>query len=91
MNVTNPLPKVRRSFSDAGMRRMKKQALAWAKREAKRCQQQNIPATMYGDHILAEVGRHWNVGCLYYVQSELKINFHVQDESEVDELDEEEE
>jgi hypothetical protein len=41
------------------------------KNEVKRChQQQNIPVTMYGDHILAEVGRYWNVGCLYYIQTQ---------------------
>lgn len=60
---------------DAYMAKQIKAALAWAKKELAKCEKDGLSKSDVADHILAHVGRTWNIGAQRAVETKLKLYF----------------
>ena len=52
-----------------------KSALEWAKKELARINKKGWPKDEINHHILAEIGREFNIGAQDYVQKKLKLEW----------------
>lgn len=69
---------------------LKAQALVWATAELSRCRARNWNPGEAENHVIAEVGRRWNIGCEAYVREMLKITWTDTDGPEPEDENEDE-
>lgn len=75
---------------DRYMRKQITAAIEWARKEIRKCVKQGLTGTEQADHILAEVGRRWNIGAMSAVQKYFKLQTtQPDDENEYGDSDEE--
>ncbi len=76
---------------DAYMKKAIAAAVKWATKELARVRKEGLLPGEAADHILAEVGRRWNIGAMNAVEKKLDLHPTQPDDEEDDEEEEDEE